>query len=435
MTYQEAVDYISATGRFGVKLGLERVRALLDAWGTPDRGLRGVLVGGTNGKGSTCAYLVSILCSAGFRVGSMPKPHLQSYTERICVDGVPISKRAFAALISDLRTVVDAVAPENGQATEFEMLTAAAIRHLRQRKVDFLVAEVGMGGRLDATNALDLGVKVITTVDLDHMQHLGPDIASIAGEKAGIIRGGDAVVTGSLMPEAAAVVAQRCAEVNAKSLWRLGDEILVEDRRDGGWRGSKFDLRLPGDHFTRLQIRLVGDHQTDNAAVAVAAIEAMEERLGLRTPRLAVLQGLKNARWPGRLELAGEKPQVLIDGGHNPAGAEAILRTVTHLLESGRRVVVLFGGMADHDWAGVLGRLPSDWPAVLTAVADQRAVPPEQLLGAARKLGRESDTAVPGAAAALKVARRQAGDEGLVLVLGSLYLAGAVRSQLGLGFP
>ena len=432
MDYASAVEYLEASGRFGIKLGLERVRALLEALGSPDAGMRGVLVGGTNGKGSTCAYLVSILSAAGYRVGSMPKPHLQSYTERICVDGQPIAEDDFARLVDGIRPVADAVAPELGPPTEFEMLTAAAIKHLRDAGIDWLVCEVGLGGTLDATNVLDLGVKVITSVDLDHMQHLGPDIASIAEQKAGIIRAADRVIAGRLHPDAAAVVRTRARTAGA-DLWELGVDVELEGVASG-WEGSHFHLRLPGEPALAfdLKTRMLGAHQAENAALAVAASHAMNLRHDARIGGDDVRDGVLATRWPGRLELIPGRPQVFVDGGHNPAAVGRVVAAVEDLGPTAAPVVV-FGAMADKDVAGMLAALPREWPAVFTAVDEERASPPWDLLRDATAQGRVGDSAVESVDAAMESARRQAGPDGLVLVLGSLYLAGAARGAMGLG--
>src|SRR5216683_5761377 len=212
MTYEEALSFISRQGRFGMKLGTERTRAILNRIGAPDRALKGALIAGTNGKGSTGACLAAILRAAGRNVGFMPKPHLISYTERIELNGRPISEAEFVETLDALMPALDAIAAEMGQATEFEMLTAMALAYLAPR-IDRLVCEVGLGGRLDATNALDLGVAVITNVDLDHQKYLGDTIAAIAREKAAIIKAGDRVVT-ACTGEALEIVeaqAARCA--------------------------------------------------------------------------------------------------------------------------------------------------------------------------------------------------------------------------------
>jgi dihydrofolate synthase/folylpolyglutamate synthase len=432
MDYASAVDYLQSSGRFGIKLGLERVRALLDVMGAPDQGLRGVLVGGTNGKGSTCAFLVSVLTSAGYRVGSMPKPHLQSYTERVCIDGRPISRQAFARMVTSLQPAIDEVARELGQPTEFEMLTAGAIAYMRRAKVDWLVCEVGLGGLLDATNVLNLGVKVITGVDLDHTQYLGPDIASIAEQKAGIIRPGDIVITGRLDPAAQTIVRQHADEAQAE-LWELGGnlELVVEAT---GWHGSRFHLQAPPDPdvIWNLETRLLGAHQAENAAVAVAAAYAMHSRWGARLGRRHMRQGLLKTAWPGRLERFPGRPRVLVDGGHNPAAMTRVVAAVEALLEEdGAAPVVVFGAMADKDAPGMLAAVPASWPMVFTAVSEKRAMPATDLLELARGAGRAGDVAVDAVGPALAAARRRAGRAGLVLVAGSLYLAGEARTALG----
>jgi dihydrofolate synthase/folylpolyglutamate synthase len=389
--------------------------------------MRGVLVGGTNGKGSTCAFLVSILAAAGYRVGSMPKPHLQSYTERICVNAVPISEADFAALVTDIVPAVERVTLAHGAPTEFEMLTAAALLHLSREGVELLVSEVGLGGRLDSTNVLDLGVKVITCVDLDHTQYLGPDIESIAREKAGIIRAGDALVTGALHQEAEAVVSVPGA--SASLHWRVGREVLL-DARDAGWDGVGAGVRTPARNHLSLRSSLLGRYQADNLAVAVAAADAAMLRHGLDVPAEAVRAGVAAARWPGRLELftVGGK-RVLVDGGHNPAAVQAVTREVMDLAAGGA-VRLVFAAMADKDHAAMLSLLPPGWPVHFTAVDDPRAAPPGLLLDEARGLGRTRDAAVAGVAAALDAALREVPDGGILLVLGSLYLAGEARLEL-----
>ncbi|MDP9326015.1 MAG: bifunctional folylpolyglutamate synthase/dihydrofolate synthase [Candidatus Dormibacteraeota bacterium] len=432
MDYASAVNYLESSGRFGIKLGLERVRALLDVLGSPDEGMRGVLVGGTNGKGSTCAYLVSILANAGYRVGSMPKPHLQSYTERVCIDGQPISEADFARMVASMRPAIDEVAHELGQPTEFEMLTAGAVKYLREAGIDWLVCEVGLGGTLDATNVLNLGVKVITNVDLDHTQYLGGDIASIAEQKAGIVRDGDLVITGNLDPAAQIVTRRRAGDAGAE-LWELGQnlQLIVEE---SGWRGSRFDLHAPLDRkmMWNLETRMLGAYQAENAALAVAAAFGVYSRWGARLGRGHIRKGLLKTTWPGRLELVRGRPRVLIDGAHNPAALARVVEAVRALLEvEGIAPVVLFGAMSDKDVGGMLAALPKDWPAVFTAAIDERAMPAGEVLKAAEAIGRVGDHAVDGVPAALAAAKRAARREGLVLVAGSLYLAGEARTALG----
>jgi len=271
VTYEESLAYISKLGRFGMKLGTERTRAILDQLGNPERGLRGALIAGTNGKGSTAACLASILQAARLNVGFMPKPHLISYTERIQLNGVPISERDFVRTLEALTPALDSVATKLGQATEFEMLTGMALAYLAPR-IDRLVCEVGLGGRLDATNALDLGVAVITNVDYDHQKYLGDTIEQIANEKAAIIKPGNRVITGC--EGIALEIVEDHAKTAGATLWRLGREIKL-DSKSKGWDGHMLAVSGPGFEHSDLTISLVGDYQPANAALAVAVAEAL----------------------------------------------------------------------------------------------------------------------------------------------------------------
>lgn len=412
-------------------MGLDRTRALLDEAGAPDRGLRGVLVAGTNGKGSTCAFVSAVLRRAGLRVAAMPKPHLVSYTERVTIDGEPISEFDFAAAVTAMIPAIDRVGLGHGPPTEFEILTAVALRHARDRGVDLLVCEVGMGGRLDATNVTDLGVKVITSIDLDHVRYLGSTLEAIAAEKAGIIHPRDIVVCGLLAPEALAVVEGRC-DAEGAELWRAGREFNVVVR-ESGWHGITFDfaaasgalpLSLPG-----LTSGMVGRHQAQNAGLAVAAVQAMVNRHGIEVAEPHLREGVATARWPGRLERFPGQPVVVIDGAHNPAAIATVVATAGELVPS-RPPVLLFGAMSDKDVPAMLRLLPGEWPAIFTAVAEKRAMPSRELLRMAAEVGRSGDAAVEDVGEALDAARERAGADGLVIVLGSLYLAGDVRSRL-----
>jgi dihydrofolate synthase / folylpolyglutamate synthase len=416
MTYQETLAHISQLGRFGMKLGTERTRAILDRLGAIDRGLKGVLIAGTNGKGSTGACLASILQAAGLSVGFMPKPHLISYTERIQLNGVPISEHDFVKTFERIKPALDEVAAEMGQATEFEMLTAMAIVYLAP-VVDQLVCEVGLGGRLDATNALDLGLAVITNVDLDHQKYLGNTIEQIANEKAAIIKPGNRVITGC-EGEALAVVEAHAARAGPE-LWRLGRELIVASRSKG-WAGHEVSVRGPGFAYDDLALALVGDYQPANAALAVASAHALA-----KVDDSAVRRGLADVVWPGRLQVVSQRPRVIIDGGHNPAAmtkAGASLRA----LIGGERLVALFAMLSERDPHELLAALRTVAPDAVVftepASAGGHAVAAAEL---ASFYGAGAE-AVSVAEAALAHAKRLAGPDGNVLVCGSLYLVGEV---------
>lgn len=416
LTYEEALAYMSKQGRFGMKLGTERIKAILNHLGNPERGMRGALIAGTNGKGSTGVCLASILSAARLSTGFMPKPHLISYTERIEVDGRAISEAQFVETLEALLPTFEAIAGEMGGATEFEMLTAMAVAFLAPR-VDRLVCEVGLGGRLDATNALDLGVAVITNVDLDHQKYLGNTIAEIAREKAAIIKPGNHVITGC-EGEALAIVERHAREAEA-TLWRLGREVTVEAHGQG-WGGHLITVSGPGFEHVDMHLPLVGDYQPANAALAVAAGHA----LGTSGDD-AMRQGLAATRWPGRLQVISNEPRVVLDGGHNPAAlthAGGALRT----LIGSQRLVTVFAMLSERNPVELLAALRGLDPdaCVFTepASAGGHAVAADQL---ATLYGSGAEAVVP-ARAALERARDLAGREGNVLVCGSLYLVGEI---------
>lgn len=419
MTYEESLAYISRLGRFGMKLGTERTRAILDRLGNPERGLRGALIAGTNGKGSTAVCLSSILQSAGRKVGFMPKPHLISYTERIQLNGVPISEADFVRTFEELKPVLDAITAEIGQATEFEMLTGMALAYLAPR-IDRLVCEVGLGGRLDATNALDLGIAVITNIDYDHQKYLGDTIEQIAYEKASIIKPGNHVITGC--EGVALEIVEDHARKAGSTIWRLGREIHVHSQSKG-WDGHILDVSGPGFEHTGLSLPLVGDYQPANAALAVAVAEALGDATDA-----AVRQGLAGTVWPGRLQLIAKRPRVVLDGGHNPAALTRSGAALRRLIGT-ERLVVVFAMLSERDPVKVLAALRTIEPdaAVFTepGSAAGHAISADQL---ADTYGGGSEAVMP-ARAALERAKELAGPDGNVFVCGSLYLVGEILAQ------
>jgi dihydrofolate synthase/folylpolyglutamate synthase len=417
MTYQEALDYLTSLGRFGIKLGLERTEALLHALGDPQDLFQGVHVAGTNGKGSVCAMLASILQSAGYRVGLMPKPHLISYTERIQVDQRPIAEADFAALLTELQPIINKVASELSPPTEFEILTSAALYYFARAGIDLLVCEVGLGGRLDSTNVLDLGVTVITNIALDHTQHLGSTLEAIAAEKAGILKPDSLAITGAQPPALAVIEAK--ARDQQIPLLRLGQEIYVS-AVDKDWSGIQATVTTPAGTYRDLRIPLLGLHQADNAALAIASIDALRSR-GWDISDGALRDGLARTRWPGRLEVIDRDPIVLVDGAHNPAGLERSLAAVQKLAKGRRPIVIVFGAMKDKDLPSMLALLRSaNAPVIFSRIGWHRAAPPADL---AAQFDGQSETA-ESTAEALSRAREKAGRDGIVFVCGSLYLVG-----------
>ena len=426
-TYPQAIAALTERGRFGISMGLERVERLMAEAGHPDRGLRGALVGGTNGKGSVVAMARSVLTAAGYRVGTMPKPHLVSYRERIAVDGEPLAPGEFAAAVGRVLPSIDRVAAEVGPPTEFEALTAAAITELARQKVDLAIVEVGMGGRLDATNVLDLGVATVTNVQHDHQAHLGSTLAAIGGEKAHIIKRGNLAVTGAsgrgLRP-----ILDRCTSMGVP-LRRAGPRQAYRARLvDAGWDGITVDVRTPKAQLRGLRVGLLGAHQAENLAVTLALLDALAERWGISVDESHLRAGLAAARWPGRLEVLDGAPlgrgRILLDGAHNPAGAAALAAALAEL--GIRRPTIVFGAMRAKDVRGVLRALaPLEPRFVFTRVDDPGAADPDALAGVWARLGGGKSLTAPDPRAALAAA-----DGDPIVVAGSLYLVGAVRGMI-----
>lgn len=311
MTYRETLDYLYGLQRFGIKLGLSNTRRMLERLDHPERCAPVIHVAGTNGKGSVCATLARVLREAGLRVGLYTSPHLHCFTERIRVNDLCISEADVVRLTRDLR----------GRAGElpltfFEFTTVLALQYFRERQVDFMVLEVGMGGRLDATNVVQPRVTVITPVSEDHAEHLGPDLAAIAREKAGIIKAGVPLILAVQTPQALAAI-EGIAHAAGAPVRRAGRDFRISAQAEClEFHGQS--LRLSG-----LKPRLTGAHQRDNLAVVLAVVELLGEQ-GVALSEAAIRGGIENVHWPGRLERWALVPPVLLDGAHNIAGAEAL---------------------------------------------------------------------------------------------------------------
>ena len=429
--YHAAVRALSDRGRFGVRLGLARTRALLHAFGDPQLGLRGALVGGTNGKGSVLALAGSALRAAGIRAGTTPKPHLVTYRERMEIDGQPIDPVTFTRLVGEVLEASRAVERRHGPPTEFELITAMLFRWFAEEHVEVGLVEVGLGGRLDATHAWDGGVAAITNVALDHMQWLGDTIPAIAREKAAIIERGDVAVTGA-SGDALAVLRRRAARVGAP-LTEVGPPPVL------GWDRDGIDVELGALGQTRISLR--GRHQAENAAVADAVLDALSAAGIAEVGVAARRRGYASATWPGRLELLRvDGHDVLLDGAHNPAGAAALAAALGDLRPFLDRpdapLTLVHGSMGDKDVDGIIRALAGS-PAlagaaiVATQVEGERAMPAAELASRWTAVrGTSTDTApivAPDVAAALD--RAVADAQGPIVVAGSLYLVGEARRR------
>lgn len=433
--YHTALAQLRARGHFGIHLGLGRTRALLHGLGDPHRAIPGVLIGGTNGKGSVQAMVAAVLRETGVGlVGQTPKPHLVTYRERILVDGRPIAPADFARLITDVLRVAESVPARLGVPTEFELLTAAAFRWFAESDVAIAVVEVGLGGRLDATNAWGGGVAALTSIGLDHTEYLGHTLSSIGREKAAIIKRGDLAVSG-VTGDGALPIRRRAR--------RLG--VSLQEVTPLTVRGmDRAGIILQHPTYGTLRVGLLGRHQALNAAVAVAILEALE-RAGIApiAPE-ALRNGLATVRWPGRLELLRIDPvgiDVVLDGAHNVDGARALAAGLDELapLLQGGRATLLMGALRDKDAVGMVGALAGSEllrsaHMVTTGVPDSpRSMSAPELASiwrqrAPRRVFVETVEDPSLALAAAVETARAAG--GPLICCGSLYLIGAVRGWL-----
>ncbi|MDX9709591.1 MAG: folylpolyglutamate synthase/dihydrofolate synthase family protein [Trichloromonas sp.] len=416
MAYQESLDYLYGLQKFGIKLGLENIRALLDRLGHPERAYGVIHVAGSNGKGSVCACLDRILREAGLRVGLYTSPHLHSFTERIRVNGVPIEETRVAAYTEELRTVAGEI-----PSTFFEFTTAMALLHFQRERVDFAVLETGMGGRLDATNAVESPrVTVITSICRDHAGYLGGDLSTIAGEKGGIIKPGVPLVLGRQAAEADRVLRTLAWERQAPI--RDYGSVLGPDGDDAplSWHGRHWVLE-------GLHSGLLGGHQRENLSLALGAAEILAEQGEPLTPTVA-RAGIAKARWPGRLEWWGGARRILLDGAHNEGGAAVLAGYLRHLAPRAVRWVV--GLKGDKEAAAILSPL-LPWVAELycTVPPVEEAVPPEVLAQLGREAGR-SARIFTCCAEALAAALKEQRPGEIVLVAGSLFLVAAARESL-----
>lgn len=417
MTLEEALSFIHCTDWKGSRLGLERMRELLKRLGDPQETLKFIHVAGTNGKGSTCAMLASILREAGYRTGLYTSPHLFRVNERMNINGMEISDEA---LIDAAATVRDAVAGMADQPTEFEIITAMALYYFCRERCDLVVLEVGLGGRLDATNViLPPEVAVLTNIGLEHTEILGDTLEKIAKEKAGIVKPGCLVAAYPGTPEVERVYREVCRGNRAELHVVRFDEIRLQSADFAGQTFAWNDL-------TELYLPLLGEHQLHNAAVALTAVERLRKR-GWRICDDALRAGLAGTVWPARFEVLSRDPLFIADGAHNPQCVEMLERNLC-LYFSKRSVVFLIGVLADKDYERMLSLLIPHAGAFICLTPDSpRALPATELAAYLRQRGARAEacaTAADGIRMALETA------EGApVVACGSLYMMGEIRHE------
>ena len=414
MTYQETMSHIYGLARFGMKPGLERIRATLRALSDPQDALQTIHVAGTNGKGSTAAFLASILRSGGHKVGLFTSPHLVAFTERIRVNGREISEKEVVSLAEQVLSV----APEG--TTFFEIVTAMAYLHFAEQGVGAAVMEVGMGGRFDATNIASGILSIITPIALDHSQYLGDTISMIAREKAGVIKTGRPVVSSSHPPAAREVIRQHCLGTKSP-LYQEGSDFSATWKSDGlAYSGINWKLHA-------LHPGIPGRYQAMNLATAICAAELLDQQ-GMSLTKDSVRTGAANASWPGRMEIFTGPPRVLLDGAHNPAGATALAEA---LVDIPRRALILVAGVVgDKDAKGILEPLlPLADSVIAVCPAVPRGLTSHELAVQCRGLGHQAIEA-GSVAKGLEAAFNKAQPDDLILVCGSLFVVGEARSIL-----
>lgn len=422
------LEYLGGLERHGIRPGLNRIKRLLSALGDPQAAYPCVHIAGTNGKGSTSAFISSVLIEAGFKTGIYTSPHLVKFNERIRVGARMISDRDICRLAASVKKTASVAGASRDEPTFFEFTTAMAFEYFREKKVDIAVIETGLGGRLDATNVITPAVGVITNIGIDHEEFLGNDIRSIAAEKAGILKKGSSFFTAEDRPAPLSVMRKKAAESKAR-LYVMGRDFhAVPTLRPRG-RMTTFDYAGPTLELKGCSIGLAGPHQIKNAACALAAIEGLIAR-GLHIPLRAVRAGLKKAVWPGRMETVSKNPTVVFDCAHNPDGA-ATLRLALKTMRY-KRLILVIGVMQDKDIDAILERLvPFASTVIVTAPKTTRA---EAACELARRITPYKKEVVISrdVRGALKEAVSRAAKTDMVLVTGSIFTVGeAARCAKG----
>ncbi len=432
MNYQQSLAYLDRLGHElrGIKFELQWIEKTLGALDHPERTYPSVIVAGTNGKGSTSSILASILECAGYRTGLYTSPHLVRVNERIRVGGLEIGDDDLALAVTTVGETVDRLLGDHElphPLSFFEFLTTTAFLHFATAGVNFAVLEVGMGGRLDATNVVSPRLAVITNVELDHMEYLGRTHAAIAGEKAGVIKAGVPVLSYCEHPDAIRVVERRAQEMGATLLDLPSLTPISNLRRRGG--RARFDVALNGDRLAGIESPFRGDFQVKNTVTAVAAAWRLA-REGFNISQAAIVEGVEKARWPGRLEAVSERPLTLLDGAHNPAAAREIA-AFARKEWAGRRLRLVYASMRDKEIGEICEILfPLAYEVYLTQPAQARAARPEEILAAAR-IPPQRVRVEPDPVRALNAARLASDpEEDVVLACGSLFLVGALKAAL-----
>ncbi|WP_242952904.1 bifunctional folylpolyglutamate synthase/dihydrofolate synthase [Butyrivibrio sp. TB] len=424
MNYEQALNYIESIEKFGIDLGLDRMRELLRRLGDPQDGLRYVHVAGTNGKGSTVAFISNILMAAGYKTGIYISPSLDRFTKRIQVDGREIDRDVLAALTQKVKDAADSMQQDGMSVpTEFEQVNAIAFLYYKHEKCDFVVLEVGLGGRMDSTNVINCPeVAVIASISFDHMQYLGNTLPEIAGEKAGIMKEGGDVVVYDQAPEVMEVFRNVAKE--------RGCRLHVSEMPEGD-KAIRYDLT--GQYFKYeseiYHISLLGDYQIRNASLALAAVRILQSKGYDKITEDAIRQGLVNTRWEGRFELLQDSPKVIVDGAHNPDGIRVLCTSLKRLFPD-KKIIFIAGVLADKDYKSMM-KMVAPLGKVFHTITppNKRALPAEDLADTFRSFGSEA-VSHGSVEEALDSALKEAAEDDVICAFGSLYYIGQIRKLI-----
>lgn len=424
MDFDGAIGWLEGFQQFGINLGLDRINVLVEMLDHPEKKIKTIHVAGTNGKGSVCRYITSVLLCAGYTVGLYVSPHLETILERFSINNVMITKGEFAQIASDVRQVVDSLHEQDIVPTYFEITTVMMFLWFAKRNVDYAVIEVGLGGRYDATNIITPLVSIITNISLDHTKILGDTVEKIAYEKAGIIKPNIPVVTGA--DKQALQVIQQEAEKNQSEIYNISpsDVTIVSSDEQGQIISYKGIL-----HDQTVETQNLGSYQRENVAIALLALDVLQTQ-GLFLPEDAVNEGIKEMKHPGRMEMINEDPLIILDGAHNPSAMLMLKRTMKELFEQ-RRIIVVFGVMADKAVEEIIEQILCFADHIIVTHPDMsRAMSPEDIQKIIVSLSKDakitmSQTVTEGLDKAMAIAKTT----DIILVTGSLFTVGEARTD------
>lgn len=426
--YRKAIEYIYNLNKFGMKLGLKNITGLLSIFDNPHLKIKVIHIAGTNGKGSTAAVLHSILQKANYKAGLYTSPHLVDFQERMKINDEYITQDEVCDLLERLKPAIQKIAHTDGfqHPTFFEVITAMAYLYFYEKEVDFAIMEVGLGGRLDATNVCQPLISVITHIDFDHMAQLGNTLAEIAAEKGAIIKENAPVVCARQSAEADVVI-KRIAQEKKTLLYTFGEEFnatLICSLL----RGNHFQYCGIYNNYHNLFVPLVGEYQLENTSLAIAAAELLHNN-GFNIRRDAIIEGVESSQWPGRFEIVREKPMIILDGGHNPNGINQFMENLKRLIPN-KKIIAVLGIFQDKDYRVMVKTVVSQVNQVIITMADNPRATPASLLAeeARRYIAADKIIETTNVKAAIDQAIRIAQEEDVICITGSLYTVGEAES-------